>query len=108
MTAQVTVLYKRTWKTPLLIPVTKHCIFKMAAPLNESIALSWTPEFAAYAPSKEHKAWAIATLKAPLFEPTARAPVDICAVIDRSGSMHGEKLELVKETLEFVIDQRKD
>ena len=80
----------------------------MAAPLNESIALSWTPEFAAYAPSKEHKAWAIATLKAPLFEPTARAPVDICAVIDRSGSMHGEKLELVKETLEFVIDQRKD
>lgn len=78
---------------------------EMADQPSNQIALSWTPEFAAYAPSKEHKAWAITTLKAPFYEPTARAPVDICAVIDRSGSMHGEKLELVKETLEFVIDQ---
>lgn len=77
----------------------------MATPSNEQIALTWTPEFAAYTPTKEHKAWAISTLKAPFYEPTARAPVDICAVIDRSGSMRGEKLELVKETLEFVIDQ---
>ena len=77
----------------------------MATPSSDKIELCWTPEFAAYAPGQEHKAWSITTLKAPLHEPTARAPVDICAVIDRSGSMHGEKLNLVKETLEFVIDQ---
>ena len=73
----------------------------------ERISIDWTPEFAAYPPSTKQEAWTVCTLKAPLFEPTARAPVDIVAVIDKSGSMHGEKLDLVKETLEFVIDQCK-
>eukprot|EP01060_Flectonema_neradi_P002490 TRINITY_DN1154_c0_g1_i1.p1 TRINITY_DN1154_c0_g1~~TRINITY_DN1154_c0_g1_i1.p1 ORF type:complete len:543 (+),score=141.43 TRINITY_DN1154_c0_g1_i1:58-1686(+) len=34
-----------------------------------------------------------------------RAPVEICAVIDRSGSMRGEKLKLVIEALEFMIKE---
>lgn len=79
----------------------------MASPSGERITVSWTPEFSAY-PLVEQSGWAVCTLKAPFFEPTARAPVDIVAVIDKSGSMHGEKLDLVKETLEFVIDQLKD
>lgn len=78
----------------------------MAAPSGERIAVNWTPEFSAY-PLVTQTAWAVCTLKAPFYEPTARAPVDIVAVIDKSGSMHGEKLDLVKETLEFVIDQCK-
>jgi len=36
-----------------------------------------------------------------------RAPVSITAVVDKSGSMRGEKLRLVKVTLEFVINQLK-
>lgn len=79
----------------------------MASPADNCITLSWTPELAAYKPEQAQKAWSVATLKAPFYEPTSRAPIDVCAVIDKSGSMAGEKLRLVKETLEFVIDQRK-
>lgn len=50
--------------------------------------------------------WATASFKAPVYEPTARPSVDIVAVIDKSGSMRGVKLDLVKKTLLFVIDQR--
>ncbi len=79
----------------------------MADTPADRIAIEWTPEFAAYPPGTKQEGWSVCTLKAPFFEPTARAPVDIVAVIDKSGSMHGEKLNLVKETLEFVIDQCK-
>lgn len=78
----------------------------MASPSAERISVNWTPEFSAY-PLVEQPGWCVCTMKAPYYEPTARAPVDIVAVIDKSGSMHGEKLDLVKETLEFVIDQCK-
>ncbi|XP_003383100.1 PREDICTED: uncharacterized protein LOC100635885 [Amphimedon queenslandica] len=74
---------------------------------NESIGVNCTTEFAAY-PLVGQTGWGVCTLKAPFYEPESRAPVDIVAVIDKSGSMHGEKLDLVKETLEFVIDQLKD
>ena len=50
---------------------------------------------------------AMATVRAPLYEPQSRSPVDIVAVIDRSGSMSGIKLDLVRKTLLFVIDQCK-
>lgn len=36
-----------------------------------------------------------------------RASIDLVAVIDKSGSMSGNKLELVKKTLEFVLTQCK-
>ncbi len=77
------------------------------AATNDRISIEWTPEFAAYPPTTKQECWSVCTLKAPFFEPDVRAPVDIVAVIDKSGSMHGEKLNLVKETLEFVIDQCK-
>ena len=32
--------------------------------------------------------------------------MDLVAVIDKSGSMSGIKLDLVKKTLEFVLTQR--
>ena len=78
----------------------------MASPSEDKLNISWTPEFSAY-PLVEQPAWSDCTIKAPFYEPSSRAPVDIVAVIDKSGSMHGEKLDLVKETLEFVIDQCK-
>jgi len=48
---------------------------------------------------------AMANLKAPFFETQSRAPINLIAVMDRSGSMEGEKIRLVKETLNFVITQ---
>ena len=52
----------------------------------------------------------MSTIHAPQYEPSeraSRAPIDLIAVIDRSGSMRGKKLDLVKETLRFVISQLK-
>ena len=72
---------------------------------QQKVELSVTPEFKCYAPGGLEKCWATATLRAPFFEPTTRAEIDLVAVIDRSGSMSGSKIKLVKETLEFVIDQ---
>ena len=76
------------------------------AQVTDRLMLSAAAEFACYPPSKEQPCWAIASLRAPLYEPTSRSPVDIAAVIDKSGSMRGTKLDLVKKTLLFVIDQR--
>ena len=66
------------------------------------MAISCTAEYEAYPPHQEVVCWATVTLKAPYIP---RVPVDIVAVIDKSGSMDGEKLSLVKETLHFMVDQ---
>ena len=71
------------------------------------VSLSAVAEYSNYGVKNEQPCWAITSLKAPFYEPTARAPVDIVAVIDKSGSMAGEKISLVRETLLFVIDQCK-
>ena len=71
----------------------------------DSISVSATAEYDRYPHSSEQACWAIASFKAPFYEPTSRAPVDIVAVIDKSGSMRGTKLDLVKKTLLFVVDQ---
>ena len=47
----------------------------------------------------------MATINAPQYNSKVRAPVDIVAVIDKSGSMGGRKLNLVKEALNHMIDQ---
>jgi len=47
----------------------------------------------------------MASLKAPYCEITHRAAIDLVTVIDRSGSMEGEKLKLVLQTLSFIIRQ---
>lgn len=33
-----------------------------------------------------------------------RTPVDLVCVIDHSGSMAGDKIELVKETLKYITE----
>jgi len=47
----------------------------------------------------------MASLKAPHCEITHRAAIDLVTVIDRSGSMDGDKLKLVLQTLSFIIRQ---
>ena len=80
---------------------------EVQAAVAERVTLTATTEYACYPPASQQACWATASLKAPFYEPTSRAPVDIVAVIDKSGSMQGGKLELVKKTLLFVVDQCK-
>jgi uncharacterized protein YegL len=47
----------------------------------------------------------MASIKAPFNELSHRAPIDLITVIDRSGSMEGEKLSLVIQALTFIIRQ---
>ena len=78
-----------------------------AAAAETRVSLSATAEYACYGARSEQACWAITSFKAPFYEPISRAPVDIVAVIDKSGSMSGEKITLVRETLLFVIEQCK-
>ena len=76
-------------------------------PVDDKIKLLVTPEYPEYAPTKATNCWVDINLAAPVYEEeeNVRAPVDIVAVIDRSGSMSGGKLDLVKKTLHFVVTQ---
>eukprot|EP01124_Arcella_intermedia_P016757 TRINITY_DN23366_c0_g1_i1.p1 TRINITY_DN23366_c0_g1~~TRINITY_DN23366_c0_g1_i1.p1 ORF type:complete len:451 (-),score=103.01 TRINITY_DN23366_c0_g1_i1:34-1386(-) len=75
---------------------------------NNQVTLTWTPERPVLPVEGADVFDIITSLKAPFFEETNRAPIQIVAVIDRSGSMQGDKIELVKETLKFVAKQLHD
>ncbi|PRP87315.1 hypothetical protein PROFUN_01577 [Planoprotostelium fungivorum] len=48
----------------------------------------------------------LGTLRAPAFESKVkRPPLQLCAVIDQSGSMQGPKIELVREATTFIATQ---
>lgn len=52
----------------------------------------------------------LSSVRAPFFESeerASRAPIDIICVIDKSGSMAGEKIDLVRKSLIFMVDQLK-
>ena len=76
-------------------------------PIETKIKLVATNEYQEYEPEREVSCWVDIKLEAPVFEEdeTKRAAVDLIAVIDRSGSMGGGKLDLVKKTLHFVVSQ---
>ncbi|XP_028397520.1 uncharacterized protein LOC114521316 isoform X2 [Dendronephthya gigantea] len=69
------------------------------------ITVSCTAEFPSYKCDSVSKCWGLVTLKAANYEPeqSKRPALDIVAVIDRSGSMQGEKLFLVKKSLKFLV-----
>jgi len=73
---------------------------------NSTKALSLTvrPEMMSVDFSNEHTMKVLATVTAPATQ-ASRAPVNIVAVIDKSGSMAGSKLKLVQEALCFVAEQ---
>lgn len=77
----------------------------------QEIQISCTSEYQEYAFDEKHDIWGLVTLKAPCQaddeNEEKRAPIDIVAVIDKSGSMSGTKLKLVKKTLEFILTQCK-
>eukprot|EP01084_Bolivina_argentea_P193052 331278_1 len=49
------------------------------------------------------KFYFMASIKAPYFRSDERAPIDLVAVVDESGSMSGDRIKLVKETVQFII-----
>ncbi|XP_066930326.1 uncharacterized protein [Clytia hemisphaerica] len=83
-----------------------------AAPVVQELTLSCESEYKDYKYNEKVDIWSLISLKAPA-EPEdeneeKRPPVDLVAVIDKSGSMTGQKLNPVKKTLEFVLTQLKD
>ncbi|KAH3743758.1 ring zinc finger and vwf domain family protein [Pelomyxa schiedti] len=75
-----------------------------AAPVDSGLSLESTPELQAVTYPTERELVVMASLVAPQWKPTVRAPIDLVAVIDRSGSMEGGKLELVKKTMVHVVE----
>eukprot|EP00287_Rhodomonas_sp_CCMP768_P030364 CAMPEP_0202853296 /NCGR_PEP_ID=MMETSP1389-20130828/90412_1 /ASSEMBLY_ACC=CAM_ASM_000865 /TAXON_ID=302021 /ORGANISM="Rhodomonas sp., Strain CCMP768" /LENGTH=528 /DNA_ID=CAMNT_0049531845 /DNA_START=20 /DNA_END=1606 /DNA_ORIENTATION=- len=74
---------------------------------NTQVELSFTPEFEIVGPQPTKLTFS-AHLAAPevVDETDAkRSTVSLTAVIDKSGSMKGQKLELVKQTCNFMLNQ---
>lgn len=84
-----------------------------AEAMATDISVSCTSEYPDYTYNEKHDIWTLVSLTAPCQaeddeEKEEKVPMDIVAVMDKSGSMAGEKLELVKRTLEFVLTQLTD
>ncbi len=78
------------------------------------ITATTTLEFGAQESTKESNIFGMVTLKAPsLLSDTAtekeldelHVPIDLICVVDKSGSMQGEKISLLKETLTYIVEQ---
>ncbi|DBA94803.1 hypothetical protein WJX77_010279 [Trebouxia sp. C0004] len=61
-------------------------------------------EYPSYVFDTSQKILCVTSVRAQAQELT-RVPIDVCAVIDRSGSMAGDKLSLVKEATQFMVQQ---
>lgn len=71
-------------------------------------ALSFTQrtEFDAYVHNEQHTVNVLVTLKtASIEEDVNRSEICLSASLDRSGSMHGQKIKLVKRTMYFIARQ---
>ena len=73
--------------------------------------MSCSTQYKDYKYDEKQDIWTLVSLKAPFNDENEteerRAPVDIVAVIDISGSMFDGKLALIKKTLEFFLTQSK-
>lgn len=67
--------------------------------------LEWTPEYPAYSTAATRATCLLSLVAPSLASDTLRAPVSCSIVLDKSGSMAGSKLALVKETTQFLLTQ---
>ena len=54
------------------------------------------------------KFYFMGSVKASYYRAEARAPIDLCCVVDESGSMSGDPIKLVRETLNFIVKNLDD
>ena len=82
----------------------------VAPPDEVRISMSVSAEKEAVAYNETRSMHAMASLKVDAVEEDERAPMELIAVVDRSGSMAGPKLATVLKTLNFLVDKglRKD
>jgi Mg-chelatase subunit ChlD len=77
------------------------------------ITASTTLEYGAQVSHEESNIYGLVTLQAP---PTilpseagslssSRVPIDLVCVVDQSGSMGGQKMALLKQTLVYIVEQ---
>jgi len=71
---------------------------------NSSLDLNSTVELPQLSYKQTGEVLLMGSLKAPMYQPEKRAALDIVAVIDKSGSMEGVKLDLVKTMLNHMVD----
>jgi len=64
-----------------------------------------TTEFESISLNAGQEFFVMGTIETPKFELKARAPIEVVAVVDVSGSMSGENLSLVRSTLQFLSHQ---
>eukprot|EP01006_Ploeotia_vitrea_P043882 TRINITY_DN66785_c6_g2_i2.p1 TRINITY_DN66785_c6_g2~~TRINITY_DN66785_c6_g2_i2.p1 ORF type:complete len:747 (+),score=67.21 TRINITY_DN66785_c6_g2_i2:113-2353(+) len=82
--------------------------------MAKQVVLNCTPERKDIYAHTDQELLVLAHMQAPVLSEDDvlgsgnRPPVRVSAVIDRSGSMRGTKMTLVKETMSFVIDNLKD
>ena len=79
----------------------------VGAPATAPAALSLgvSAEKGALCAGEAHSTLAMISLAASAHEPKARLPLEIVAVVDRSGSMRGDKIAVMKETLSFLVSK---
>ncbi|CAF4159673.1 unnamed protein product, partial [Rotaria magnacalcarata] len=79
-----------------------------------SIIATTALEFGGQESTKQSNIYGMVTLKAPSILSNRatekeldelRVPVDLVCVVDQSGSMGGQKIALLKDTLNYIVDQ---
>jgi len=76
-----------------------------AAAAAPAMSISCSAEKPALASSEAHTTLAMISLAASAHEPVTRLPLEVVAVVDRSGSMSGEKMQTMKQTLTFLVSK---
>ena len=70
-----------------------------------ALTLSVSAEKDALCAGEVHTTLAMISLAASAHEPKTRLPLEIVAVVDRSGSMRGPKIAVMKQTLTFLVSK---
>jgi len=76
---------------------------QMAEASRMATTLRLTPEKSALSASAEQATSVLATIVAAEASAGIRQPLELVAVVDRSGSMSGSKIQQMKETLSFLV-----
>lgn len=69
------------------------------------ISLSSSSERQSLSSAEAHSTLAMVSLAAPAHTTAARLPIEVVAVVDRSGSMGGPKMQTMKQTLRFLVEK---